>query len=380
MSEDPRAERLVRDWLDDSPHPWAADRVVDVVLESMLSIRQDSANPRVVAIRRLGRAALAAAAVLALGAVSVLVLGRPQQTVVPGEAPSPSSLPSPTLAPVTGLPGRFVFVTHRSGNADIYTMNPDRSDLRQLTDDRAGDYLPSWSPDSSMVVFTSDRTGSQDIWIMNADGSEQTQVTDFRGDWAWARWSPDGSQLVVESSERAVDSLYLVGMDGREPRLLFEPGDHGLRIAAGPFWAPGDRIGFTGSGGAFGDPYDLYTVAADGTDLRKLTSTVEGGTGSWSPDRRWIAFHTDQDGDCIHRINADGTGLVSLTEGSGLFNLTGECNREFTTSWSPDSTRIGWAGGAYGPDNIHVMDADGSNHVVLTSTGDIRDLSWGIAP
>ena len=380
MSDDLRTERLVRDWLDASPHPWPPDRVVDAVLHSIPSVRQDSANPGPFALRRLGRASIAAAAVLAIGALTVMVLVRPGSTSAPGAVPSPTVSPSPTLGPVTGLPGRFAFVTNRSGSADIYAMNPDRSELRQLTTDPAGDYLPSWSPDGTLIAFTSDRTGEQEIWIMHADGKDQVQVTDLKMDWAWARWSPDGSQLIVAASAPSADLLYLVARDGGRPRTLLDLGDHGLRVAAGPFWAPGDRIGFTGSAGAFGDDYDIWTVAADGTDLRKLTSTVEGGFGSWSPDGRWIAFQTDGDGGCIHRIDADGTGLITLTEGSGLFTLRGECTKEFTTTWSPDGGRIGWAGGAYGPDNIHVMDADGSNHVVLESTGDIRDLSWGIVP
>ena len=319
-------------------------------------------------------------AAIAVGAAMVLRPGpsvgdvpsaSPSATSTPSASPtlSPTASPSPTLAPVTGLPGRFVFSSDRSGNREIYVMNPDRTGLQQLTNDPAYDALPSWSPDGQRIVFMSDRTGESEIWVMNADGTDLTQVTTtLHGD--LARWSPDGSQLVVAARAPSPESLYLIALDGGEPRILLDPADHGLEMAYDPFWAPGDRIGFT----ALGDRgfTDLYTVGSDGTVLRQLTeTTAEDGSGSWSPDGRWIAFQSDEDDGCIYRINADGTGLTKLKPA---------CSQGFGTTWSPDGTKIGWAGGAHGPDDIHVMNPDGTDQVVLTTTRDIYDLSWAESP
>src|SRR6266536_6526960 len=74
-----------------------------------------------------------------------------------------------------GLNGRVVFQSSRSGNSDIYAMNPDGSGLVRLTRSRAFDGLPGWSPTASKVLFESDRNAAgyedSDVYVMNADGS-----------------------------------------------------------------------------------------------------------------------------------------------------------------------------------------------------------------
>lgn len=103
MSDDPRTERLVTEWLDDMRHPRPPDYVVDAVLSSLPSTRQESTDPWRVALRRFGRAGLAAAATIAVGALAVVVLVRPGPAVQPGASPSPT--PSPSLkAAATSLP------------------------------------------------------------------------------------------------------------------------------------------------------------------------------------------------------------------------------------------------------------------------------------
>ena len=384
MTQDRSANERISAWLREEAPAQVPDRVLEATFEGIRHDRR-RAIPwwRYSPMTRTPAAiAVGATAVLFL-AIGVALVVRPGPSVsnVPSPSPSatstpsvsptqsPTASPSPTLAPVSGLDGRFVFSSDRSGNREIYVMNPDRTGLQQLTNDPADDRLPTWSPDGQRIAFTSNRTGENEIWVMNADGTEQTQVTTaVKGE--RARWSPDGSQLVVAAGLPSPDPLYLITLDGEDPRVLLDPADHGLEMASDPFWAPGDRIGFT----ALGDRgfTDLYTVGTDGTSLRQLTTTnAEDGSGSWSPDGQWIAFQSDEDNGCIYRINADGTGLTKLKPG---------CGQGFGTTWSPDGTRIGWAGGAHGPDDIHVMNADGTDQVVLTTTRDIYDLSWADRP
>jgi hypothetical protein len=73
---------------------------------------------------------------------------------------------SPTLDQVA-------LVSNDSGNDEIWVINRDGTDARQLTSDQYGwwDKHPSWSPDGSKIVFWSNRTGNKQIWVMNADGS-----------------------------------------------------------------------------------------------------------------------------------------------------------------------------------------------------------------
>jgi YVTN family beta-propeller protein len=100
MSDHPRTERLVAEWLDDMRHPRPPDYVVQAVLNSLPSTRQDSSAPWRVAVRRYGRAGLAAAAAIAIGALALAVLVRPEAPAQPGASPSPT----PTSSGQAGVP------------------------------------------------------------------------------------------------------------------------------------------------------------------------------------------------------------------------------------------------------------------------------------
>ena len=62
---------------------------------------------------------------------------------------------------------------------EIFVVNADGSGLLQLTDndDRVFDGHPVWSPDGRTIAFTSDRDGNAEIYVMNADGSDQRNVS-----------------------------------------------------------------------------------------------------------------------------------------------------------------------------------------------------------
>ena len=72
---------------------------------------------------------------------------------------------------------RIAFMSTRDGNAEIYVMNVDGSNLRRLTNHPADDVTPTWSPSGGQIAFTSDRSGRPQIYIMNADGTGVARIT-----------------------------------------------------------------------------------------------------------------------------------------------------------------------------------------------------------
>ncbi len=79
---------------------------------------------------------------------------------------------------------------------DLVIFNRDGSNWRTLTNDKFRDRVPRWSPDGKTIAFASDRSGKYQIWMINADGSDLRQITFTEKTGATAPvFSPDGSRL-----------------------------------------------------------------------------------------------------------------------------------------------------------------------------------------
>jgi TolB protein len=72
---------------------------------------------------------------------------------------------------------------------EIYVIGVDGSGVTRLTNNRADDYLPAWSPDGSAIAFTAERDGSPQVYVMNVDGSGQTRLTDSKNGAMWPSWT-----------------------------------------------------------------------------------------------------------------------------------------------------------------------------------------------
>lgn len=115
--------------------------------------------------------------------------------------------------------GRVYFTSLFSGNDEIWGINLDGSDQRQLTNNAAGEGSPMSSPDGKTIFFVSNRTGDAQIWRMNTDGSNQIQVTTTDGG-APMFATPDGKLLYYKSAIHG--TLWSVSLETGEQRQVID--------------------------------------------------------------------------------------------------------------------------------------------------------------
>jgi len=94
--------------------------------------------------------------------------------------------------------GRIVYGSHASGSKEIWIMNQDGSQQRQLTFSNGFNTSPTVSPDGAQIVFASDRAGGLNLWKMKIDGNDPVRLTAGTGE-DYPRFSPDGRYLLYTS-------------------------------------------------------------------------------------------------------------------------------------------------------------------------------------
>jgi Tol biopolymer transport system component len=282
---------------------------------------------------------------------------------------------------------------------DIYTLPITGGTATSIASGMPWEIQPRFSPDGSQIAFTSDRGGGDNVWIMNADGSDARQLTQetFRM-LNNPSWSPDGRYIVARkhfTTRRSAGTgeiwMYHV-LGGNGVQLVERPSEAFQKEQGEPIYSPDGRYVYFTRNVSPGNTF-LYAEDSNG-DLFNIqrydletgeTDTVVSGVGGAvrpapSPDGRYIAFVRRDD------MQA-GLYIKDLVSGEirRLYDDLDRDNQETwgvmgmypNFDWMPDSSAIVfWAGGG-----IHRVElADGSVSNIPFAVNDTRDVIDAIRP
>ncbi len=320
-----------------------------------------------------------------------IVLGLAAMLILPaGWLAAGAPLPRPTLPsvalqtlPVVPPSGPEPSVTRQAlGNGTIAYSVADVTvgtlgHLHVMNADGTGDheitrgYCPRFSIDGSSLAYRSGSAETRHLVVANADSSSPRVLPDFGGS---ETLSPDFSQVAWIKALNPNDSPPLPATRDRSNELwvTLVSGGTGVRVAPksatsnehyiDPVWSPdGRRIAFAGvtEVAALPTSYEyrsaIYVVDADGSDLRLITARPGvGGTGSWSPDGRYLVYPGSPDGtalpafsngaDVYAGLNPPADIFVIGSDGAGDRNLTNTPWDESGAEWSPDGSRLAYGG------------------------------------
>ena len=263
----------------------------------------------------------------------------------------------PILGPIVGP--KIVFNTGRDGNQEIYLMDPDGTNLINLTRHAADDIQPTWSPDGSRIAFASDRSGDYEIYVMNADGTGLQRLTENRGSDLFPSWS--GTRIAFERETLFGDQWLEIFVMNEDGTGAVNVTNHPDDARAPSLSRDGRRIAFQSNRDDCFCTYEVYVMDADGSNPVNLSNTpeVHDGFPEWSPDGTRIAFESTRDGSSdIFVMNADGSDPV---------NLTRSARDEWGPSWSPDGTAVVFMrSGTNGAEDIYILRIDGTGLERLT--------------
>lgn len=246
---------------------------------------------------------------------------------------------------------------------DIYTMPIGGGTPTRIAQGLSYEHQPRFSPDGKRIAFTSDRGGGDNIWIMNVDGSDKRQLTkeDFRL-LNQPTWSPDGRFIVAKKHFTTGRSLgtgevWLYHVSGGTGVQLVKRASETLQKELGePIYAPDGRgIYYTRNvspGPIFeyaqNSRTDLFNIERYDIDTGEVTTAVSGVGGSVrptpSPDGKKIAF--------VRRDHGRTTLWVKSLESGDERRIYDALDRDVQETWAVTGV---YPNMAWTPDNMSVV-------------------------
>lgn len=264
---------------------------------------------------------------------------------------------------------KIVFVSNRTGHKEVWMMDYDGSNQRQITHFNSLSIMPAVSPDSSKIAFTSYVRGNPGIFIFSVDPVRQlpfyNQVASLN---ETPDFTPDGKHIVYSSSASGWAQIYIADLDGSNLRRISSSSAIEVEPKVNPKTGA-EMVFVSGRSG----PQQIYRMNMDGADVERLTpGEGEASNPSWNPDGQHIAFSWTQG------FAAGAFNVFLMDVATREYNqLTHGEGRNENPSWAPDGRHLVFSSTRTGTYQIWTMLADGTQLKQLTTQGTNWTPVWG---
>ena len=264
---------------------------------------------------------------------------------------------------------KLYYVSNRGGSKEIWQMDYDGANQKQLTHLGSIALSPHISPDNSRVAFSGVTKDGWQILMYSLDLNRLVSFAHFPGDNYSPAWSSDGQNLAFSSSRTGNTEIYTVSSAGANLRRLTE--NKGPDVS--PTWNPKTNAQIAWVSGRTGLP-QIYTMASDGGNAVRVTDQGYAVSPSWSPNGQFLTFAW------VRHYGAGQPGASDIyvmdVASKQFAQLTHDGGRNDFPSWSPDGRHIVFQSNRTGRVQIWTMLADGSEQRQLTTSGENSQPDW----
>jgi TolB protein len=273
-----------------------------------------------------------------------------------------------------GVPGiaetKIYFISNRSGHKEVWQMDYDGANQKQITHNGSIALSPHVSPDGTRIAYAGVTKDGWQIHMWSLVLGRNVSFPRFNGTNQSPAWSADGRSLAFSSSWSGHSDLYRIDSSGGVPHRLTN--DRGPDVS--PSWNPKTDAQIAFVSGRTGLP-QIYSMASDGTNVVRMTDQGYAVSPSWSPNGQFLVFAWVRH----YGPGAPGASDIYLMDVAShqWVQLTHDAGHNDFPSWAPDGRHIVYQSKRSGRTQLYMMLADGTQNKQLTTSGENSQPNWG---